>query len=515
MVIMNVNPAPPQAPPAPPVANWMARAQALGLNADESILFEVMTNFHNFTEAQYESLRDQGGYGTLDDLNQWSYKDIKAWGTSMSQIPTNRGGRAYGDLKIRKLQGLAWWVTDCKLRSKPLNINEYKADDEGYRLNAEMDYRESEADAVTVDKPEAFEYKDWIKWEESVHMYFDSIKNLKGVPLSYVIRKDLPAGTTLPSLERKDQIIYSAPLNGYLFDKDTKTVLNIISEACLGTDAESWIKNVKCGRAAMEALRTHYDGPDEARKRLADARAKLKNLFYKHEATFSFEKYVTALNSIFLIHERYNEPIYESNKVEYLLDKCQNSHPEFKQEVVVCRSRHDTFNGAVIYMKTAVARLFPNGGRGPSRKRTIAALKGNDKKIINGVDVSDMSRWFEGWELKKLPNKIVRKIMQNKDHNKKNKDVIDKIKKSKVKSLKSDRNQDNDDHTAISEEQQNRMVAAVINGVANASRTSQSTIAFPQNGRTAAVSSAQSNLKGNNKPVDSSTIIFDHPGNRV
>ena len=75
---MNVNPAPPQAPPAPPVANWMARAQALGLNADESILFEVMTNFHNFTEAQYESLRDQGGYGTLDDLNQWSYKDIKA-----------------------------------------------------------------------------------------------------------------------------------------------------------------------------------------------------------------------------------------------------------------------------------------------------------------------------------------------------------------------------------------------------------------------------------------------------
>lgn len=105
--------------------------------------------------------------------------------------------------------------------------------------------------------------------------------------------------------------------------------------------------------------------------------------------------------------------------------------------------------------------------------------------------------------------------MQNKDHNKKNKDVIDKIKKSKVKSLKSDRNQDNDDHTAISEEQQNRMVAAVINGVANASRTSQSTIAFPQNGRTAAVSSAQSNLKGNNKPVDSSTIIFDHLGNRV
>ena len=54
----------------PPPANWMNRAQALGLSPEDTILFEVMTHFHSFTEAQYESLRDQGGYGTLDDLNQ-------------------------------------------------------------------------------------------------------------------------------------------------------------------------------------------------------------------------------------------------------------------------------------------------------------------------------------------------------------------------------------------------------------------------------------------------------------
>ena len=43
---------------------WIERAETLGLSPNETVLFEVMTNFHSFTEAQYESLRDQGGYGT-------------------------------------------------------------------------------------------------------------------------------------------------------------------------------------------------------------------------------------------------------------------------------------------------------------------------------------------------------------------------------------------------------------------------------------------------------------------
>ena len=193
-------------------------------------------------------------------------------------------------MKVRQLQAIAWWVTDCKLRNNPLDPNEYKADSDSYRLNAEMDFRESKKEQATIDKPSTFEYKDWIKWEESVHMYFDSMDNLKGIPISYVIRKDLPPGTALATLDRKQQIIYNAPLDGYIFKRDSEKVLNIIRESCLGTDAESWIKNIRCGRRAMIALRQHYDGPDEARKRFTDAKTKLKTIFYKHEASFSFEK---------------------------------------------------------------------------------------------------------------------------------------------------------------------------------------------------------------------------------
>ena len=77
-------------------------------------------------------------------------------------------------------------------------------------------------------------------------------------------------------------MIYTAPLNGYLLNKDNTTVGNIIRECCSGTDAESWITNIKGGPEAMIALRNHYDGPDEAKTRLSTAKAKLEKLFYRN-----------------------------------------------------------------------------------------------------------------------------------------------------------------------------------------------------------------------------------------
>ena len=103
----------------------------------------------------------------------------------------------------------------------------------------------SEADTVSIDKLKKFLYKDWIEFEESMVMYLDSITNLKDILMSYVIRKDLTADRSdLTRMERKDKIIYNAPLQGYLFTKDNETVGKVIRECCLATEAESWIKNI-------------------------------------------------------------------------------------------------------------------------------------------------------------------------------------------------------------------------------------------------------------------------------
>lgn len=508
---------------------WQVQAQALGLNPGEMELYELMVNFHNFTHQQFVCLRDIGGYSTLEDLVQWRYKSIRKWCETMSSMTVARGGRTFGDLKIKQLQGIAWWATDRSLRNLPIDVNDYKASPDVFKLNAELDHLDSEQDTVSVDKPKKFAYKDWIEWEESVYMYFDSLKNLQGIPYSYVIRKDLAATQTINLNDRKMQMIYTASLNGFLFGKDNTTVGNIIRECCLGTEAESWITNLRGGREAMVALRNHYDGPDEAKKRLSSAKAKLEKLFYRNEATFSFEKYVTALNGIWNIHVRYDEPIYESDKVRYLLDKCQNSHQEFRQTLVLCRSQHDTFAGAVTMLKESVGRLFPNVQR--KNKRNIADIssskgkgKGKGKlKEYNGVDVSDLTRWYEKEELDKLPRWLQKKICTNKDHQNKQKDKISKVKRAKVSSVDSSNTTQVTTSTTSSSglsTSDERVIAAVINGLHRSSNSTNSrngSVTFPLNGRNATIASSARNNSRNtsNQPDDASALTFDHNGDVV
>ena len=519
-------------PPAQP--QWQVDAAQLNLNPEQTELMRVLCGHHRFNREQYVTLLNEG-YSAKEDLIAWKHKEIRSLLTNLSGRPANRGGRQFGDRRIKQLQALTWFLTDRHSRGLDLDTTDYEANSNEFILCAEVDAEERERDTSAADKPNEFKYKEWIKWEESVYLYFDSVLGSNGVPLSYVIRKDLPVGTVWNQLENKVQKIYNAPLQGFVFDIDTKKVMTLIKETCLGTEAEPWIKNIKCGRAAMQALQLHYDGADEAKKRLTDAKARLKTIFYKHEATFSFEKFATQLHDIFQTCERYGEPLFETQKLENLLDKCHNNHPEFRQEVVICRSKENNFMGAVTYLKTVVARLFPEGlsrGRG---KRTISACGSDSQNIINGVNVSDPSRWFTKAEIGKL-NKSKegkaawKKILNNKRHKSSNSDKYQQKKKAKIARVQAR----NDGPNAGGEDEQNtgndssqtdltvaeqRMVAAMINGVANATRQNQS-IQFPINGRGHQISSTNSrrtstniSASGSRNQDEVSVVTFDHNGN--
>ena len=64
----------------------------------------------------------------------------------------------------------------------------------------------------------------------------------------------------------------------------------------------------------MIALQRHYDGPDERHRRIEEARAKISQTFYKHEGTFTFEKFTTTLQDAFAILEKYVESVYERER---------------------------------------------------------------------------------------------------------------------------------------------------------------------------------------------------------
>jgi len=163
----------------------------------------------------------------------------------------------------------------------PFDLDLYRQGASSYITYAEIDAEIGKDEAA--EKPQKFKYVNSNKLEESVYIYLDSVVSKSGAPLSYVIRKDLEAGTNWDELDRKVQEIHTAPLQGFIFDIDSKRVLTLLKELCLDTEAETWFRNIKCGRAAMKALQLHYDGPDESKRRKEEARSKIKNVYYKHE----------------------------------------------------------------------------------------------------------------------------------------------------------------------------------------------------------------------------------------
>ena len=270
----------------------------------------------------------------------------------------------------------------------------------------------------------------------------------------------------------------------------------------------------------MLALRKHYDGPDEAKKRTLEAEAKLKSLFYKHEFSFPFERFITEMQKHFKVLERYEMPVHEQKKVETLFEKCQNNHPEFKMEVGICRSQNDTFIGAITYLKTAVARIFPEGKKSVGRPRQVSATR------VNGIDLSDFTKNYSKQEINKLKStpegkkawydflNDPRRQSHSKAYKKRKSQESRKI-KALQKKLKAAEGTSTGTSTtgesAISTDQQ-RVVAAMINGVMNASRQNGQPIQFPTNGRTASIQSAQRG-QGSGAASVNSEVTFDHLGN--
>ena len=94
-----------------------------------------------------------------------------------------------------------------------------------------------------------------------------------------------------------------------MFTRDSRKVLDIIKELTLGTESETCIKGLKCGINSMQELQAHYEFISEGEQRKQFYRADLRNIFYKNETTFTFEKYVTNIKGVFNVLVKYGVPL--------------------------------------------------------------------------------------------------------------------------------------------------------------------------------------------------------------
>jgi len=183
-----------EAPPSPQLATpiqpllqtWEAEADALNLHGDHRLLFSILRGFHEFSLAQCQTLRDEG-YSTLAHLYNWRHDSIRKLLEKISNRPVTRGGRHYGDRKIKEVQALAWFLTDRRRRGLSQDLDLYCQNADNYVALAEMDSLVSSKESI-ITKPAKFKYSEWNQREESLYLYLISIRSSCGAPLVGIMK---------------------------------------------------------------------------------------------------------------------------------------------------------------------------------------------------------------------------------------------------------------------------------------------------------------------------------------
>lgn len=113
-------------------------------------------------------------------------------------------------------------------------------------------------------------------------------------------------------------------------------------------------------------------------RRAASANAILEARFWKREAAFPFEKYLTRMNEAFKGLEDAGQPMYQQQKVQFLLRsmRCADIQVQTTMEIV-CDKYLNNFDAACITLSRTVSSRFALAEPGKGNKRSIGAATTN------------------------------------------------------------------------------------------------------------------------------------------
>ena len=119
-------------------------------------------------------------------------------------------------------------------------------------------------------------------------------------------------------------------------------------------------------------------------RRAASAQAKLDNLFWKNEAAFPFEKFLTRMNEAFKELEDAGQPLYPAQKVTWLLCGVTNDDIQVQPTLGIIRDRYLTdFDAACLTLSRTVSTRFVSVTPG-RHKRNIGAVHANSGRSTKG-----------------------------------------------------------------------------------------------------------------------------------
>jgi hypothetical protein len=306
------------------------------------------------------------GFALVSDFGMMKASNFSAMSARITKMKPAQGGFRFGEVQIRNLEALAFWVRDKQRRNEAIVAEEFTVEERD-RCRSLVDTERIEIDQAEASKaasPVKFEVANWVAWEIVFTNYLSGIYGVSGIPLHYVIRKPLQPGHVC--ITDSEKLVASAPLTRQFYTSDTQRVYQILKGLTVGTDAWEWIKTYDAnqdGRLAFQALRAHYDGPGEIDKRISLSCAQVKELHYKNEQVFSFEKFITKLNGAYQMLAECNEAMTEKAKVDQMIasmSQCTNPaivaatttlmmNPEMRNNFVMAANK----------MTEVVANVFP------------------------------------------------------------------------------------------------------------------------------------------------------------
>lgn len=373
------------------------------------------------------------GLEDIEDLAHYTDSELDTMADRNSKRSPAATRVQMGLARTKKLKAIKFWVSKKLWENAACDLTEL-TEPLIAELIREMSMAKSDKDADgKLYYPDAFNASDYKNWIKKVSNYLDSKKGKSGVPLSYVIRSADADPNDAP--DEYTRMLWAASFDTPQYRDDNREVYHLFKDLLTKTDGATWFEKVPDGdgRAAHLLLREHYVGEAHDMRRAASANAKLEALFWKSEASFPFEKYLTRMNEAFKELEDAGQPMYVQQKVQLLLRSIKCDDIQVQTTMGIIRDRYlNDFDGACLTLSRTVSSRFASiepgrnkrsigatttntrntrgggagrgGNRGRNNGRGHGGSGGRMKVMMNGVDVSDIHRNFtsDKWDKLKL-----------------------------------------------------------------------------------------------------------------
>ena len=254
------------------------------------------------------------GFDSIQSLSHVTRSHLKTVCKSIRSAPDPV---RIGFYQEYKLYALHLWVTTRLLQGQVVQGQQFTdaiALEYASKVRR-LEESKKEDEEGLVKFPEAFgKETSWRMFKKVLRNYLGTKKGINGVPLEYIMHDvDGPGQARIQYATEHEHLVVTTPLEGEAFEADNGKVWLVLKDLILRGPAFAYISHLdqlQHGRAAIKALRAHYEGNLAMSQTKAQAYDTIKNASYSGEKqNWMFEMCVTLHQKSHQILEEYGKPV--------------------------------------------------------------------------------------------------------------------------------------------------------------------------------------------------------------